>query len=57
VRIQTFLDRAVRVVAGLSAIAFLPIVLIVGIMANDADTPAGAWASALVLSSGAAVCG
>jgi hypothetical protein len=48
-------ERAVRIVAGLSAIAFLPIVLLVGIMANDSGTQAGVLASQTVLGIGGAL--
>jgi len=44
-------------VAALSAIAFLPIVLLVGIMANDSGTPAGERASLIVLATGTALSG
>lgn len=48
-------DRCVRVVAGLTAIATLPVVLVLGVMANDAGTPAGAQAGLVVLLSGSAL--
>jgi hypothetical protein len=45
----------VRVVAALSAVAALPLVLVLGVMANDTGTPAGAQAGLLVLLSGSAL--
>ena len=44
-----------RVVAALSAVAALPLVLVIGVMANDADTPSGAAAGLAILLSGSAV--
>lgn len=48
----TIVDRILRTIAGITAFASLWIVLIVGIMANDASTPAGARASAIILLGG-----
>ena len=44
-----------RVVAAVSALAALPLVLVLGVMANDAGTPAGAQAGLVLLLLGSAV--
>lgn len=48
-------DRCVRIVAAVSAVAALPWVLVVGVMANDAGAPAGAQAGLIILLGGSAV--
>ena len=50
-------DRIVRILAAISAVAFLPIVLLVGVMANDSGTPAGERSSWIVLLLGASLSG
>jgi hypothetical protein len=47
-KFSTLADRTLRIVAAVTAIAFLFVVLIVGIMANDAGNAKGAKMSALV---------
>lgn len=49
------IDRSVRVVAALSALAALPLVLVLGVMANDAGTSAGAQAGLVILLIGSAL--
>lgn len=49
------IDRSVRVLAALTAVAALPLVLVLGIMANDAGTPAGAQAGLIILLVGSAL--
>jgi len=51
-KISTFVDRSVRVIAAITALCAAPIVLVVGIMANDAGTSAGAVGTVLILAIG-----
>jgi hypothetical protein len=53
--IKTFADLILRVAAALTAIGLFWIVLIVGIMANDAGTRQGATASVIILLIGGAI--
>lgn len=49
------IDRCVRVVAAVSAVAALPLVLVLGVMANDGSTPSGARIGVVILLSGSAL--
>ena len=51
-KFSTFADRSLRVIAVLAAIGFMFVVVIVGIMANDAGNAAGARAGKLIFSLG-----
>jgi hypothetical protein len=53
--VATVVDRTLRAVAAVAAIAFLPLVFFVGIMANDAGTPAGERAGMIILLGGGAL--
>jgi len=51
-KIATLIDRTLRVFAALAAIAAVPLVFMVGIMANDAGTSTGAIGSLIILGVG-----
>lgn len=54
-KITTFVDRGVRVIAAATALCAAPIVFFVSIMANDAGTSVGAVATILILLIGGAL--
>ena len=51
-KLATLVDRTLRAAATLTAIVSLWMILMVGVMANDSDTPAGLAASTVILLGG-----
>src|SRR5271167_4503467 len=57
VKIATVIDRTLRACAALAGIVAVPLVFLVGIMANDAGTPTSAIGGLIILGVGGSLVG